>query len=847
MKHNLLSILFILIFISKSFSQYSGKVVDAKTGKPLAFVNIVYNEQNHGLTTDIDGKFVIDKTKKVSFLKFSYVGYELKTLNHSKIYNKKNIYVRLKPKTVVLNEVIVKAKENPAHRIIKQVVKNRKINNPDKMRSFSYTSYNKMIFTVDNNKIAYADSVRKVKRAERIKKRNDSLLTNGRDSIYIAKLDSIAKAKTDSIKKGSNHKSMKEFFDSQHLFLMESVSQRNFKFPDKNEEIILANRMSGFKNPLYTMLATQMQSFSFYNDMIMLFDKSYLNPISPGSTRKYLFIIEDTTFTENGDSVFVLSYRPRKNKNFEGLQGILNISTNKYAIESVIAKPYENNEVISINIQQKYDFINNQQWFPVELNTDIVFNMVNAQTVEGANINIIGIGKSYLKDITLNPEFNKKRFSHIAIQYNEEANKRDEAFWNQYRAIPLTDKDKETYHVIDSVGEEIKLDEKIKIAETIANGYIPWKFINIPYDKILNYNNYEGVRLGIAAQTNNKISSLGWIGGYFAYGFKDKDIKYGWEAGLNLYEQGETKLKFEYKYDVLESGSSVFFENKTPTTTESFRNYLIDKMDNYEQMKLSLSFRTMRYFRLNLFAGKTLMTNKYDNRIFSDPDNNTSFMPNNFIETGLQVKFAFKEKFFRTPRAKISLGTKYPIIWANISKNHALYDGNFDFLKYEIKIQKSFRIRSFGKTSFQLTGGMIDGTAPYSHLFNGKGSYKKLSLESVNSFNTMRMNEFVSDKYAAFFLNHNFESLLLKTKKFAPEIVLVQNIAWGSLGNFVNDFSIPVKTLQNIYYESGILINALLKQSLTGLGVGIFYRYGSYKLPKDIDNFAFKLSFSFNL
>ena len=45
-----------------------------------------------------------------------------------------------------LQEAVVIAGENPAHRIIRKVVKNRNKNNPLKMNAFQCLTYNKMVF-----------------------------------------------------------------------------------------------------------------------------------------------------------------------------------------------------------------------------------------------------------------------------------------------------------------------------------------------------------------------------------------------------------------------------------------------------------------------------------------------------------------------------------------------------------------------------------------------------------------------------------------------------------------------------------------------------------------------------
>ena len=160
--------------------------------------------------------------------------------------------------------------ENPAHRIIKKMIENKDKNNPEKRGSFSYTSYNKMIFS--------------------------------------AKLDSV---KTDTVKIDSNLIKAKKFFDKQYLFLMESVTDRKFMYPDRNSEKLIASKISGFKDPLIALLLTQMQSFSFYNDLIKIGDNNYITPVCKGSIDKYFFLLEDTLY-QGSDTVYVISYKPIK-------------------------------------------------------------------------------------------------------------------------------------------------------------------------------------------------------------------------------------------------------------------------------------------------------------------------------------------------------------------------------------------------------------------------------------------------------------------------------------------------------------------------------------------------------
>jgi hypothetical protein len=96
-------------------------------------------------------------------------------------------------------------------------------------------------------------------------------------------------------------------------------------------------------------------------------------------------------------------------------------------------------------------------------------------------------------------------------------------------------------------------------------------------------------------------------------------------------------------------------------------------------------------------------------------------------------------------------------------------------------------------------------------------------------------------------LKQDFGSLLFKTKQFNPEITLVTNIGFGKLRNPEKHNNLEFNTMEKGYYESGILINNILKTTIFGYGFGIFYRYGPYAFNKTSDNFAYKLTLKFNL
>ncbi|NJK95687.1 MAG: carboxypeptidase-like regulatory domain-containing protein [Bacteroidales bacterium] len=133
--------------------EIKGRVKDAETNEPLAFVNIIFNGGKYGVVSNIDGFYKINDARKYPSLTYSLLGYETKVVALDSLKGSV-LDITLKAKTVDLQEVVVMPGVNPALRIIDQVIENRNRNNPEKMLSFSYSSYNKMHFTTQKEKTA---------------------------------------------------------------------------------------------------------------------------------------------------------------------------------------------------------------------------------------------------------------------------------------------------------------------------------------------------------------------------------------------------------------------------------------------------------------------------------------------------------------------------------------------------------------------------------------------------------------------------------------------------------------------------------------------------------------------
>ena len=110
----------------------------------------------------------------------------------------------------------------------------------------------------------------------------------------------------------------------------------------------------------------------------------------------------------------------------------------------------------------------------------------------------------------------------------------------------------------------------------------------------------------------------------------------------------------------------------------------------------------------------------------------------------------------------------------------------------------------------------------------------------------MNINEFICDKFALLFFTHNFGKFF-KTKYFSPEFIFVTNVGWGDIDNVQQHDGVELKSMKDGYYESGLVLDNLLKISTSKWGIGVYYRYGANSFDNVGDNFSFKLKVGLTL
>jgi hypothetical protein len=807
--------------------QINGIATEFASKKPLPFATVTTNDGVNNIT-DVDGKFSIYSAKPISELVVSYVGY-LST--KVAIDSNKSFYaISLLQKRDTLNTVYV-SNENPALTIIKKVILAKDTNNPQqRLKSFEFKSYNKLIVSADPDSIS------------------------GKiDTLFIEKSKKAIVPQIDS----SNYK-FKERISNQHLFQTEKVSQYQFK-DQRLKEIILGTKMSGFKQPIYEILGFNLQSFSIYDSRYELFETNYNSPIAADAPQDYNYKLLDT-IKVNGRNSYMIYFKNKKKSKAAGLEGVIYIDEKNYAVSKAIMRIKGLMDISGIH---EFTYIPEQDlWFPltktfkivkgkndddikilggtIQFDGDMEDNFTTRKKVVSDYTYLLSETSNF--DLKYNIPLELKKI-FIAVELKEEAINKPDYFWDMYRKDSLDARSQKTYDVLDSIAVKERIANRLRFGRRVYNGYLPIGFFDMDLRKLFSYNNYEGFRLGFGGVTNDQFSKNFRVSGYTVYGTKDNDFKYNLGSAVRIDKFSDTWLGASYTDDVREIANTQYpldrkpfkLYDPRPINISTFYNYVTWK--SYLETKLIPKTESIWEFSRSAIEPKFNYIYNLNGALY------TQYVMTTAI---LSLQWSPFSEYMQTPTGRVEVEKRFPKFTLQYTQSlPKIASNDFEFSKFDFKTEFERKHLNGQKTNLLFEAGYALGDVPLTHLYNTSPNnitkdniIQRITFSSKNSFETMYFNEFFSSEFISLQFKHSFRRVRI-LKKIRPSLVLVSRMAWGDLQKPEQHVGIEYKTLTDGFFESGIELNQIFK----GLGLTAFYRYGPNQLPRFEDNIAIKLSF----
>lgn len=735
-----------------SFAQIRGIISDEK-GNPMPFVNIYVQNTYISTTSNDSGQFELNvKTPGTYIILFQYLGFKTEKRVIEARNFPQSIDVVLVEEEIKLNEVVINKNINPADEIMRNAIKNRK-ENSEKTARYKADFYSRGVFRVKNLP----------------------------KSILGQKLDFFDDV-IDSTRSGI-------------LYLSETVSKITFQKPDKLKEVIVASKVSGNDSGFSFNSAAQ-ANFDFYENYLD-FDVKVVSPIADNAFNYYKFKFEGSFADENNKIINKIKVTPKRDSE-PAMNGYIYIVDESYAIYavdlSIKGSQMQNPALNTLTLKQSFSFNNlNRIWAK------------NTQTIDFEagifGINMSGKFTYVFSNFEFEPKFEKKTFTAEVLKFEENANKKEDSFWETIRPVPLTNEESTDYLKKDALQTKKKSKVYLDSIDAKRNKFRIYNIIggysyNNSYKK--QYFNYDGPVMNTSFNTVQ-----GWntsIG--FSYFKNDEEKRSYTRYGTRIsYGFSEDKLRatgsFTKKFNNIDNstlsvfgGSSVNqFNPSNPITpninTVSTLFFVNNFMKLYEKNFVSVNFGREIINGLNLgvnmeYSERKPLWNTTDQRSVKSDDVYTSnnpllpfdfetpvFEKHNLIKANIVARILFGQQYWTRPDGKFNIrNNKYPTLSLGYEKTFAATNTNYEYDFVSARVTHDWSIGNKGEMKMNFKTGKFFNAetisfTDYRH-FNGNQTHVAGGNSYTNVFNNLPYYALsTNDSYFETHIEHNDKGYLM--------------------------------------------------------------------------------------
>ncbi len=816
MKFTCTCILFFFISLT-AFSQQvtiSGKITDQQN-KAIPFASVYIKNTTKGTSANSEGEYILQLKPGAYEVQFKAVGYKQESRKVN-LAASQSVNVILNDETYQLNNVVVKAGgEDPAYAIIRKAIKKRKAHLNE------VSAYTAEVYIKGLQKLLAAPKK-----------------FMGFDIQKAARENGL-----DSNRRGI-------------VYLSESESKYSFERPDKVHEEMISSKVSGSNRAFSFNRASDLR-VNFYDniqDWGGLSNRPLISPIADNALFYYNYKYIGFS-VENGETIDKIKVIPKRGYDacFQGYIYILEDSWRIYSLDFFITKKQNLNFVDTLRINEQFFPASKDAWMPSSLKFEFTAGFL-AFKIGGYFISIY-------KDYDLAPTFNKKEFNEV-LKITRGINKKDSAFWEQERPIPLTDEEKTDYKKKEILAKKReskpyldsldKVNNHFKPSDLLLNGYhhrnrYNHEFYNLdPVLTAIHFNTVEGFAINYGALYSKQIDSLNnrylVIGAKAGYGFSDHKFNGSINA---VVPAGQYTLGFGGGSEIID------LNNHTPISPLVNSLYSLFERENYEKLyqkqfvAASISTRITGGWKASAaaeWANRTWLPNSSSYSFFNpgnkDYTSNNPLTPNQdaplFAENQsfkltFRTTYDFSNKYETYPNGRRYLPSEYPTIGFTYTKGvKGVLGSDVDYDVVSADVSKSdINMGIFGKTSFYIGAGKFlnNNSIFYPDYKQFSGNQILFYKSGINSFLLLNYYNFSTyTEYIEGHLEHNFSGFILNKiplirKLKLQEIVDVNYLTTPTLKNYAElGFGIQYLNFRLMYgksFNSGSNTNSAVRLGIS--------------------------------
>ena len=765
----------------------TGVILDASTGDSLSLAGVSYKERKTSTIADLDGLFSIARINGAT-LTFSCMGYKDEKVNVTKA-TPSRLTIKLKPDTKSLQEVVIKAerkryvrKDNPAVELMKRVIEAKKSTKLENTHDFfQYTKYQKLSMALNDYKVKEIDSTDIA--AGKVKWTQQAELSPYNNKMVVP------------------------------VSLDETVTKHVFRKDPRAEKDIIQGEQSSGLNQLVatgdivnTTLKEVFQDVDIYDNYVKLLKFPFLSPIGSGATAFYRYYIVDTVLVER-DSCYHLQFTPNNPQDigFNGDIYILKDSTLHVKKCHLSIPPKSDvNFVSSLHIDQIYSKLPNDEWV---LTTDDMWAEMTLLSKK-----FLVVRNTRLSDYDFAPLQkslfrNKAKVIHMADSRNQ-----DEEFWNQYRAVQLSEKEGGLNSFMEKMAKSKAMRIPLFIVKALFENYIetskagkPSKFDIGPVTSMFSHNYSDGFRARIGGKTTGAFNKHFFLEGYYTHGFKSHNSYYGVvvdycfnKKKYSPYEFPMRKIRFESSYEVT-SAADRFLQNSKDNLFVSLKTEKVNMQYKTNMQRLSftwetdygLNFNTAFKLESNEVAGDLHFIHVTDGR--EDKTLRTT-------QWSAEVHFCPGQTYIMTKQDRWPLNKDRPdFVIRHTVGIKGLFGGQFNTNQTDISVFKRQWLGSWGRMDFRVRASAQWNKVPFQFLLTPPMCLSY--VEQEGTLNMLHNMELFMDRRVSWSVEWNLNGKIFNRIPLLKKLKLREYIGFKGCWGMLTDKNNPAKnTTDDLLY-----------------------------------------------
>ena len=771
-------IVLLLCFVFTVNAQIKGTATD-KEGAPLSSVSVYLNNTFTGTTTNDNGDYILDIKKPGKYtVFFQIIGFTTlkKEVNITSFPFELDIV--LEEENVQLKEIVISTKDNPANRIIRNVIAN-KDKNTDKYSNYTAKFYSRGLYKIK-------DAPEK----------------------FLGQTMGDFGGGLDSTRSGI-------------VYLSETVSEINFqKKPKKFKEKIIASKVSGKDNGISFNRAED-ANINFYENSVE-FGNDLISPVSINAFNYYKFKLEGSFYDNNGKLINKIKLIPKR-KNDRVFNGFLYIVEDDWALYGAdvsVTGAQVNIPIVDVlHLKQNYNYsVENDAWVLISQSIDF--------KVDAFGFKFDGRFSAAYSAYNFSPNFSKNTFSNEVLSFEQNATKKDTVFWNKLRPVPLTKEEVKDYLIKDSIKRvrksKIYLDSinkkqnKLNLLSPITgytyrNSFEKW---SLSFNGLLgnsNFNTVQGVNTTLGFNYFKRLNDKGerWNSGVKAnYSFSEKRIR------PTFFFTKKWNYISRPQIGVSGGVTTAQFNDREPISALDNTIRSLYLRDNYfkiyekefakitysEEIKNGIFFSTsLEYanrkplFNTNnySFARQSKNAPYTSNNPLDQADfENAAFTAHKIATLNIGATFIFNQKYLSYPDRKFNMGNdKYPSLTVNYRKNFGASNTALNSDLFTANLRQGISAGNYGDLTYNARGGLFLKKKDIAFMDNLQANGNQLTFVmdyQLNSFGLLDYYKFyTNDKYAEAHVEHNFKGAVLSKIPLLNKLNL--HLVGGAKALFMTD------------------------------------------------------------